>query len=118
MTGEAVNAASMAFKKALIERALGAELSHHLGLGYAAGGAKPEPPQRRKRQDRADRRRATAHRGAATATAASSRCSSPSMSGASRASTTRSSPCTLLRCMVHGYDGDRFYHDVFTRAPM
>jgi putative transposase len=35
MTAEAVNAASMAFKKALIERALGAELSHH--LGYAPG---------------------------------------------------------------------------------
>jgi transposase-like protein len=31
MTTEAVNAASMAFKKALIERALGAELGHHLG---------------------------------------------------------------------------------------
>ncbi|MBC5784433.1 IS256 family transposase [Ramlibacter sp. USB13] len=31
MTGEAVNAATMAFKKALIERALGAELGHHLG---------------------------------------------------------------------------------------
>ncbi|HEU4662462.1 MAG TPA: IS256 family transposase, partial [Dokdonella sp.] len=30
MSAEAVNAASMAFKKALIERALGAELSHHL----------------------------------------------------------------------------------------
>ena len=41
MTGEAVNAASMAFKKALIERAMGAELGHH--LGYAAGAAKPEP---------------------------------------------------------------------------
>ena len=40
MTGEAVNAASMAFKKALIERAMGAELGHH--LGYAAGEAKPE----------------------------------------------------------------------------
>ena len=40
MTGEAVNAASMAFKKALIERAMGAELGHH--LGYPAGGAKPE----------------------------------------------------------------------------
>jgi transposase-like protein len=37
MTGEAVNAASMAFKKALIERAMGAE------LGYPAGEAKPEP---------------------------------------------------------------------------
>ncbi len=41
MTGEAVNAASMAFKKALIERAMGAELGHH--LGYPAGTAKPEP---------------------------------------------------------------------------
>jgi putative transposase len=30
MSAEAVQAASMAFKKALIERALGAELSHHL----------------------------------------------------------------------------------------
>ncbi|MFT3721035.1 IS256 family transposase [Pseudorhodoferax sp.] len=40
MTGEAVNAASMAFKKALIERALGAELGHH--LGYRSGADKPE----------------------------------------------------------------------------
>jgi putative transposase len=40
MTGEAVNAASMAFKKALIERAMGAELGHH--LGYPAGAAKPD----------------------------------------------------------------------------
>jgi transposase-like protein len=40
MTPEAVQAASMAFKKALIERALGAELSHH--LGYPPGAAKPE----------------------------------------------------------------------------
>jgi transposase-like protein len=40
MSAEAVNAASMAFKKALIERAMGAELSHH--LGYAPGAAKPE----------------------------------------------------------------------------
>ena len=40
MSAEAVNAASMAFKKALIERALGAELSHH--LGYPPGSAKPE----------------------------------------------------------------------------
>ena len=39
MTGEAVNAASMAFKKALIERILGAELSHH--LSYPPGADKP-----------------------------------------------------------------------------
>ena len=40
MSAEAIPAAGVAFKKALIERALGAELSHH--LGYAAGVAKPE----------------------------------------------------------------------------
>jgi len=40
MSGDAVNAASVAFKKALIERAMGAELSHH--LGYPPGADKPE----------------------------------------------------------------------------
>jgi transposase-like protein len=40
MSGEEVNAATLAFKKALIERVLGAELSHH--LGYAPRGSKPE----------------------------------------------------------------------------
>ena len=40
LTGDEVEAASRRFKKALIERALGAELTHH--LGYAAGTAKPE----------------------------------------------------------------------------
>src|SRR5690349_3028211 len=40
MSAEAVNAASMAFKKALIERALGSELTHH--LGYAPGTEKPD----------------------------------------------------------------------------
>ena len=40
MSAQAVEAASLAFKKALIERALGAELSHH--LGYRAGADKPE----------------------------------------------------------------------------
>jgi len=40
MSAEAVQAASMAFKKALIERALGAELTHH--LGYPPGASKPE----------------------------------------------------------------------------
>lgn len=39
MDAAAINAASMAFKKALIERALGAELSHH--LGYPPGAEKP-----------------------------------------------------------------------------
>lgn len=40
MSAEAVQDISMAFKKALIERALGAELSHH--LGYPPGAGKPE----------------------------------------------------------------------------
>ena len=39
MSAEAVQDASAAFKKALIERALGAEMSHH--LGYPAGAPKP-----------------------------------------------------------------------------
>jgi transposase-like protein len=40
MTAQEVQAASMAFKKALIERALGAELTHH--LGYPPGAPKLE----------------------------------------------------------------------------
>ncbi len=40
MTGEAINAAGIAFKQALIEASLNAELTHH--LGYAAGAEKPE----------------------------------------------------------------------------
>ena len=46
MSGDAVNAASVAFKKALIERAMGAELSHH--LGYQPGAPKPEEGSNRK----------------------------------------------------------------------
>jgi putative transposase len=40
LTAADVETATRRFKKALIERALGAELSHH--LGYAPGSAKPE----------------------------------------------------------------------------
>ena len=40
MTEEAINAAGFAFKQALIEASLNAELSHH--LGYPPGAAKPE----------------------------------------------------------------------------
>lgn len=40
MTIEAVNAASMAYKRALIERAISAALGHH--QGYAADAAKPD----------------------------------------------------------------------------
>jgi putative transposase len=40
MTPEAVQDASLAFNKALIERALGAEMNHH--LGYAVGDERPD----------------------------------------------------------------------------
>ena len=40
MTAQAVNAESMTLKKALLERVLGAELSHH--RGNRPGAAKPE----------------------------------------------------------------------------
>src|ERR1700752_530671 len=39
-SAEELDAAARRFKKALIERALGGELTHH--LGYPPGGAKPE----------------------------------------------------------------------------
>ncbi len=40
MTAEAISAATLALKKALIERALGGEMNHH--LGHPPGGSKPE----------------------------------------------------------------------------
>ena len=40
MTGEAINAAAIAFKQALVEASLNAELTHH--LGYAPGAERPE----------------------------------------------------------------------------
>ena len=40
MTGKATNAAGLAFKQALIEASLNAELSHH--LGYPPGVKRPE----------------------------------------------------------------------------
>src|ERR1700752_5017589 len=40
LTAEEIDTASRRFKKALIERALGAELTHH--LGYASGAPKPD----------------------------------------------------------------------------
>ncbi|MGF6705621.1 transposase-like protein [Pseudomonas frederiksbergensis] len=45
MNAEAIKYASMAFKKALIERALGAELGHH--LGYPQGAERPEDSSKR-----------------------------------------------------------------------
>ncbi len=40
MSGEAINGAGLAFKEALVEASLNAELSHH--LGYRPGGERPE----------------------------------------------------------------------------
>jgi putative transposase len=40
LTPEELDAAVRRFKKAIIERALGGELTHH--LGYPPGGTKPE----------------------------------------------------------------------------
>src|SRR5690349_6000200 len=40
LTAEEIETATRRLKKALIERALGGELTHH--LGYAPGSAKPE----------------------------------------------------------------------------
>jgi putative transposase len=40
MTGEGVEAIMRKFKKAVIERALGGEMTHH--LGYPSGVAKPD----------------------------------------------------------------------------
>ena len=53
MTGEEVNAAFMAFKKALIERALGAELGFHLGC---PGGAYKPETTKKPRNGRSPRR--------------------------------------------------------------
>ena len=46
MTGEAINDAGIAFKKALIEASLNAELSHH--LGYTPDADKPDRTRFRK----------------------------------------------------------------------
>ena len=98
MTAEAIQDVSMAFKKALIERALGGELSHH--LGYAPGGDKPATADHHRNGSTGktvltedDR---CASRCRATGRAPSSRCSFRSTNGASPGSTTRSWPCTRV----------------------
>lgn len=90
MTAEAINAATLALKKALIERALGGEMNHH--LGYPAGAAKPTNATNQRNGKGAKTVR-FASRCRATAKAASTPSLFPSTNGASRASTTRSSPC-------------------------
>ena len=96
LTAEEVEAAVQRFKKALIERALGAELTHH--LGYPPGGAKPDTST--------NHRNGTSEKTVLTdegpvaievprdREGPSSRGSSPSTSGGSRASTTRFWRCT------------------------
>lgn len=64
MAREALNAAEIAFKRVLIERVVGGELSHH--LDYARGNDKHEQAgnhrRRRQRQDFDRQRRPAAHR--------------------------------------------------------
>ncbi|ABN86006.1 ISPsy18, transposase [Burkholderia pseudomallei 668] len=43
MTAEAINAATLVFRKALIERALGGEMSHHLGYPLTLPSRTPWP---------------------------------------------------------------------------
>jgi transposase-like protein len=96
MTGEAIDAVSRAFGKALIERILGAELSHH--LGYEPGGEQLD--------GQGNCRNGVGHKTLRMDTGAirlevprdrdgpaSRPCSCPNTRGASPASTTRSSPC-------------------------
>ena len=76
LTPEELDAAVRRFKKAIIERALGGELTHH--LGYAPGGDQArrhdQSSQRDERQDGAHRRRAVGdRRSRAIATGRSSR---------------------------------------------
>ena len=93
---EELDAAVRRFKKAIIERALGSELTHH--LGYPPGGSKPD--------DTTNHRNGTGSKTVLTddgplgidvprdREAPSSRGSFPSTSGGSRALTTRSSRST------------------------
>lgn len=93
MSPEGLESMFRQLKKAVIERALGAEITEH--LGYAAGEAKPEGSANSR--NGASAKTMTARCGStcrATAREASSRSSSASTSGASRGSTPRSSQCT------------------------
>lgn len=95
MTAEAINAATLTLKKALIERALGGEMNHH--LGYPPGAAKPATVTNQRNDSGAktvltdDGPSSLRYR--ATLAAASNSCSFPNTSNAPGASTTRSSPC-------------------------
>ena len=96
MSAQAVNAASMAFKKALIERALGAELTHH--LGYAPGADKPS--EGKNHRNGATGKTVLTEDGPLRIEVPRDRTGSfeplliPNMNAALRALTTRSWPCT------------------------
>ena len=97
MTGEAINDAGLAFKKALIEASLKAELSHH--LGSESGSEKPDQATNHRNGGTAKtvgmvRSGSRRH---VTARAVSSRCCCRSMPAGSPRSTTRS-----WRCMRAG----------------
>ena len=95
MTGEAINAAGIAFKQALIEASLNAELTHH--LGYAPGAERPEATTNQRNGVTAktvltgDGKCGSRHR--ATGTAVSSRCCCPNTRAVSPRSTTASWLC-------------------------
>ena len=94
MTAEAINAATLALKKALIERALGGEMNH---LGYPSGAAKPANTTNQRNGKGAKAILTEEASSVSTYTAiarpASSRYSLPSMNDASPGSTIRSSRC-------------------------
>ncbi|MBC7436102.1 MAG: transposase [Bdellovibrionales bacterium] len=92
LTGEAVSAATMAFKKAMVEQAMGGELAHH--LGYASGAAESAAGANQRNGKSAK----TVIRGGGPMRMEISwdrdGSLSSSTSGATRALTTRSTPCT------------------------
>ena len=96
MTAEAISAATMAFKKALIERALNGEMNHH--LGYPIGAARPADVTNQ-RNGRGGKTVLTEH-GPVRIEVPRDRDGSfqpiliPNTNDASPASTTGSSPCT------------------------
>src|ERR1700744_3418262 len=96
MTAKAISAATMAFKKALIERALNGEMNHH--LGYPTGAARPADVTNQ-RNGRGGKTVLTEH-GPVRIEVPRDRDGSfqpiliPNTNDASPASTTGSSPCT------------------------
>ena len=96
MTAEAINAVSLALKKALIERALAGEMNHHLGYRAVRLSRPMLPTSAMARgQDGAYRGRPCAYRGARDRDGSFAPLLSPSTNGVLPVLTTRSSTCTL-----------------------